>query len=156
AEAAYRAEATAYIGDHLGRVPVVAAARLGRTFGVYDPVGQVDLDRVEGRPKGLAVAGLLTFYATAALAVVGWRRLRRAGWSWAALAPLWGPIALVAVTVVAFYGTTRFRAVAELSFILLAAVGLTGARPPERAPVDGAGIDAHEGHDERDEHEVGA
>lgn len=125
ADAAYRTAALDYVGDHLGRLPVVVAARVGRTFGLYDPRHQASLDQLEGRPHGVAVAGMAAYYATAVAAIVGWRRLRRAGRSLADLAPVWTPVALVLLTVVAFYGTTRFRAVAEPALAVLAAVGLT-------------------------------
>lgn len=124
ADLAYREVALDYAGDHLGRLPVVLAARLGRTFGLWDPDGQATLDRVEGRPRGVAVAAAVLWYPTAALAVAGWLVLRRRGWSWARLAPLWAPVACVVVTVLAFYGTTRFRALAEPSVAILAATAL--------------------------------
>jgi 4-amino-4-deoxy-L-arabinose transferase-like glycosyltransferase len=124
-DAFYRRHAIDYVKAHEGRVPVVVAARVGRTFGLFDPLQQVDLDRVEGRPKGVAVAGMLAYYVTAAAAVVGYRRLRRAGRSRRDLADLWAPIALVLLTAVVFYGTTRFRAIAEPALVLLAAAAFT-------------------------------
>ena len=57
--------------------------------------------------------------------VAGWVALRRRGWTVLQLAPLWSPAACVLVTVVAFYGTTRFRALAEPAFVVLAAAALT-------------------------------
>lgn len=125
ADIAYREAALDYAGDHLGRLPVVLAARFGRTFGAWDPIDQATLDRVEGRPRGVAVTAALLWYPTIVAAAVGWVALRRRGWSWAALAPLWAPVACVAVTVLAFYGTTRFRALAEPSFAILAAAAVT-------------------------------
>ena len=125
ADIAYREHALEYVGDNLGRLPVVVAARVGRTFGLWDPVDQSTLDRVEGRPENVAAATTVLWYPTAILAFVGWRALRRRGWTWSALAPLWAPIACVLVTVIAFYGTTRFRALAEPAFVVLAAAALT-------------------------------
>jgi peptidoglycan/LPS O-acetylase OafA/YrhL/4-amino-4-deoxy-L-arabinose transferase-like glycosyltransferase len=125
ADLAYREHALEYVGDNAGRLPVVVAARVGRTFGLYDPVDQSTLDRVEGRPKYTAAATTILWYPTAVLAVVGWRVLRRRGWTWRDLAPLWSPVACVLVTVIVFYGTTRFRALAEPAFVLLAAAALT-------------------------------
>ena len=125
ADLAYREHALEYVGDHAGRLPVVVAARFGRTFGLWDPAGQATLDRVEGRPPGTANAAAVLWYPTAALAVVGWVALRRRGWTWSQLAPLWAPITCVVLTVVVFYGTTRFRALAEPAFVVLAAAAVT-------------------------------
>jgi hypothetical protein len=125
ADHAYREAALDYAGDNLGRLPVVLVARLGRTFGAWDPVDQATLDRVEGRPEGVAAAAAVVWYPTAVASVVGWVALRRRGWSWSDLAAVWTPIACVIVTVLAFYGTTRFRALAEPSFALLAGAALT-------------------------------
>jgi peptidoglycan/LPS O-acetylase OafA/YrhL/4-amino-4-deoxy-L-arabinose transferase-like glycosyltransferase len=125
ADVNYREHSLEYIGDNAGRLPVVVLARVGRTFGLFDPVDQSTLDRVEGRPKYTAAATTILWYPTAILAVIGWRVLRRRGWSWADLAPLWSPVACVLVTVIVFYGTTRFRALAEPAFVLLAAAALT-------------------------------
>lgn len=128
ADLAYREVALDYLGDHLDRLPVVLAARVGRTFGLFDPDGQATLDQVEGRPRGIAVTAAVLWYPTAVLAVAGFVALRRRGWSWGRLAPLWAPTACVLVTVLAFYGTTRFRALAEPSYAVLAAAALTRPR----------------------------
>lgn len=132
ADLAYREVALDYLGDNVGRLPVVLAARAGRTFGLWDPDGQATLDRVEGRPKGVAVAAAALWYPTAVAAAVGFVALRRRGWSWSRLAPLWTPAACVLVTVLAFYGTTRFRALAEPSFAVLAAAALTSRPSSDR------------------------
>lgn len=133
ADLAYREHALDYLGDNTGRLPVVVAARVGRTFGLYDPLGQAQLDRVEGRPEGVARAAVLLWYPTAVAAALGWVRLRRRGWTWRSLAPLWAPVACVLLTVVAFYGTTRFRALAEPAVAVLAAASLAARPHEERA-----------------------
>jgi predicted membrane metal-binding protein len=125
ADLEYREVAIDYARDNLGRLPVVVAARVGRTFGLWDPDGQAVLDRVEGRPKGTAALAVVLWYPTAIAAAAGWAALRRRGWSRASLASLWAPIACVLVTVAVFYGTTRFRAPAEPAFAVLAAAALT-------------------------------
>jgi hypothetical protein len=112
----------------------VLAARAGRTFGLFDPDGQATLDRVEGRPKGVAVAAAVLWYPTAILAVAGLVALRRRGWTSTRLAPLWAPTACVLVTVLAFYGTTRFRALAEPSYAVLVAAALTRPHLRSEAP----------------------
>jgi hypothetical protein len=136
ADLVYREHALRYVGDHPGRLPVVVAARVGRTFGLLDPDGQAVLDRLDGRPRGVATAAVVLWYPTAALAVVGWVALRRRRWSWRDLVALWGPVAVVGATVVLFYGTTRFRAPAEPAFAVLVGAALTRRhlRPPVAGP----------------------
>ena len=111
-----------YIDHHLGGLPSIEAARLGRTFAFYHPVGQVDLDSfVEGRPRSWSLVGLGMFYALVPMSVAGAVFLRRRG------VPFF-PIAAVAVDVVAAvlltYGQTRFRATFEPLLVLLSAVAV--------------------------------
>ncbi len=121
-------EVRAFIRAHLSRVPVVVAARVGRVTGLYAPRSQIDVDTaLESRPRPLAIAGLLSAYAIDIAAVVGivvlTRRRRRAPDS----PPTWPLVvlpALAIVTVAATYGTNRFRATAETSLVLLAAVAV--------------------------------
>jgi 4-amino-4-deoxy-L-arabinose transferase-like glycosyltransferase len=129
-EAAIRRRAALeYIGDHLDRLPVVVAARVGRVWGVY---GQLQMGRIaqaEGRPLWASMAGLAMFWALVPLAVLGVRTLWRSG---VRLLPLLAPFAIVTFNAAAFYGLTRFRIAAEVPLVVLAAVGigyLLGGRP---------------------------
>jgi 4-amino-4-deoxy-L-arabinose transferase-like glycosyltransferase len=116
-----RDQALDYMSEHKGRLPAVFAARFGRTWGLYDPDGQVRLDNAfESRPLASARVGLAMYYGFVALGIVGlvWMRRRRLP-----SFPLTTWLLNVAITVVAFYGSTRFRAPAEPSIVILAAVG---------------------------------
>jgi 4-amino-4-deoxy-L-arabinose transferase-like glycosyltransferase len=105
-----------YAGDHAGRLPVVLAARLGRVWSVYHPF-QIP----EGRSPRVQKAGVIFFFLLVPLAVGGGLALRRRGVStWILLAP----VVVVSITAVATYGNVRFREPAELSVIVLAAVGI--------------------------------
>jgi hypothetical protein len=121
ASSAERTRALRYIHHHLGRLPVVVAARLGRTFGVYAPGGSLTFASREGHDTRAGWAGMIMYYALAPLAVVGAIVLRRRR---VALAPLLGPIILVFVVVATSYGSLRFRAPAEGSIVVLAAVAV--------------------------------
>jgi 4-amino-4-deoxy-L-arabinose transferase-like glycosyltransferase len=117
-----RDEAFDYMGDHLGRLPVVVAARFGRAFGLYAPQQQIEFDVVaEARPIESSRVGLAMYYGLAALSVVGIVALRRRG---EPSFPLTVWLVNVAITVVVFYGMTRFRAPAEPTLVLLGAIGL--------------------------------
>ena len=122
-----------YARDHLGRVPAVALARVGRTWSVYPlgPRAKVSYNAFVGGYREWAQwAAMLGGWVAMALAAVGLLRLRRAG---ARLAPLVAPLALVTVTSAPFYGDPRFRVAADVSLVLLAAAGLAALRR-RRAP----------------------
>jgi 4-amino-4-deoxy-L-arabinose transferase-like glycosyltransferase len=127
-EAATRRRAAfAYVGDHLDRIPVVVAARVGRVWGVYGQVQMARIAQAEGRPLVASLAGLAMFWALVPLAALGARRLRRAGQP---LWPLVAPVVIVTFNAAAFYGLTRFRVPAEVSLVVLAAVAIAPARSP--------------------------
>jgi len=114
--------AEAYVRHHLARVPVVVAARIGRTFDVYGLRALVALDRGEEKAGWAVWAGIVCFWVLAVAAVVGWVELgrhepqRRTRW-W-----VFVPLVTVLLTSIAFYGAHRIRAPAEPAIVLLAAV----------------------------------
>jgi 4-amino-4-deoxy-L-arabinose transferase-like glycosyltransferase len=119
-EAEHHAEAlregVRYAGDHLGRVPVVMAARLGRVWSVYKPFAIP-----EGRSVRVQKLGVLMFFVLVPLAVAGFLFLRRRGEvTWILVAPF----IIVAVTALTTYGNLRFREPAEICVVALAAVAL--------------------------------
>ncbi|HEX6166885.1 MAG TPA: acyltransferase family protein [Acidimicrobiales bacterium] len=121
----FREIAIRYARDHRDRVPYVVAARVGRTFGLYQPQEQIFLDtEVETKEPGLGQAGLFTWYAVAAAGLVGLAGLRRAG---RPIFPLVAIVASVAATVAVIYGNTRFRLPAELALMFPAAVSADAA-----------------------------
>jgi hypothetical protein len=102
---------------------VVVAARVGRTWSVYDPIGQNRIDTIDGYKLGAIQLRLYSFYVLAAGAVVGVVMLRRHK---VPVLP-WISVALaVTVGVGVTYGSTRFRAPAEVAIVALAAVGADG------------------------------
>jgi peptidoglycan/LPS O-acetylase OafA/YrhL/4-amino-4-deoxy-L-arabinose transferase-like glycosyltransferase len=121
----FRRLARDYVEDHKARTVLVLGARVGRTFGLYQPENQVDLDDLyDGKEKGLGQAGLVVWYAVAIAAVAGMVGLRRAG------RPIFPFVAIVAATVLTVlvtYGATRFRFPAELALCIPAAVSLDAA-----------------------------
>jgi hypothetical protein len=119
-EAEHHAEAlrdgVRYAGDHLGRLPVVLAARFGRVWSVYKPFAIP-----EGRSVRVQKLGVLMFFVLVPFAVAGWLVLRRRGVvTWILVAPF----IIVAVTALSTYGNLRFREPAELCVVVLAAVAL--------------------------------
>ena len=113
-----------YARDHPGRLPVVIAARIGRSFELFLPRQQWAMEAFfEGRNEKVEEAGVLVYYVVALLAIAGtvllWRR--RGPWR-----ILLSPLVLVVFVSVTGYGFTRFRVGAEPALIVLAAVALDG------------------------------
>jgi len=129
-----------YVRAHPGRIPAVVAARVGRMFGLFRPVQQARLQAAnEGAEPWAAGATMSTWYLLAGLAVVGGVELRRRR---VPLLALVAPLGLMLLIAVFIYGIGRFRAPADTSVVLLAAVGVDaivrgraegGARPAPRS-----------------------
>jgi 4-amino-4-deoxy-L-arabinose transferase-like glycosyltransferase len=110
-----------YVSQHLDRLPAVVAARVGRLWDLFRPFQTARLDSYEGRPLNASWAGIWAYWVLAPLAVVGFvllgrTRVRR----W----PLLMPPVLVTLLAAGGYGIIRFRAPAEVSIVVLAAVAL--------------------------------
>ncbi len=142
-----RDRAETFVRDNLGRVPVVVAARVGRVLGLYPPGRLIDVEVFfEGRERWLATLGLITFYPVAIGAVAGAVVLRRR--RTVPVFPLVAVPAIVIVTVAITYGSNRFRAPAETSLVVLAAIAVDEvwrrwrARPRQarRGPTASAGV----------------
>jgi 4-amino-4-deoxy-L-arabinose transferase-like glycosyltransferase len=124
----YRRRALRYALDHLERVPVVVAARIGRTWSLYRPSDMIPIGENEGRERWVTALGLVAYYPTllAALAGAGllWRARRRR--------ELWVlVVAALSVTLgtAISSGSTRYRAAAEPSLAILAAVSIAACPP---------------------------
>jgi 4-amino-4-deoxy-L-arabinose transferase-like glycosyltransferase len=110
-----------YALDHVDRWPVVAAARLGRTWGAWHPFAVP-----EGRRPWVQQLGEALFYVLVALGAYGVILLRRRR------VPVWivlAPFVTVTVTALLAYGSIRFRHSAEVSLVALAAVALDRLLP---------------------------
>jgi 4-amino-4-deoxy-L-arabinose transferase-like glycosyltransferase len=147
--AEYRRRGIAYMSHHTGRLPVVAAARLGRVLDVYRPWDQgVFLASAEGRNARAQRLGLLAYWLLVPFAIVGAVLLRRRHEP--ALLVLLAPVVLVLAVAVVTYGSTRFRFAAEPGLVVLGAVtvdvllgaSLRARRAPASATAtsDSAGI----------------
>ena len=121
-----------YAQNHLGRVPLVVAARIGRTFEFYD----VDPNTRGPEWVDWLVAG--AWYLLVPFAIAGGVLLRRRGVS---LLPVVATVIVVAVAVALTWGTPRFRVPVDVVVVVLAAVAIDALLPnsrskqePERAP----------------------
>ena len=130
-----RSRTMAWIADHAGFVARSVPARLGRVLGVFRPAQQISLDTFpDGRKRPVAVSAWVVYYALVPFALWGaamlWKRGARQRTTLAVvLAPLVTALATVAIT----FGNTRYRAIAEPTFVILAAGSLARAMVIGRA-----------------------
>lgn len=118
-----RERALTFMREHKRRVPVVMAARVGRTFSVFRPFQQLHLD-FGGGTRWVGRWGLFEYWALLPLAVVGAvvaRRRKIVIW------PLLVFPFVVVLSVLLTIGSIRYRAPAEIPLVILAAVGLDAA-----------------------------
>ena len=134
----YRERAFDYVEDHKGRATIVVAARVGRTWSLFRPADMIEFNEGEGREPWVTRLGLFLYYPTLVAAIAGGvvmfrRRQRFTLWVLSA------PAVIVTIGSALTYGQTRFRAAAEPSLAVLAAVALVAlwtrlrARAPTRA-----------------------
>jgi 4-amino-4-deoxy-L-arabinose transferase-like glycosyltransferase len=118
--ACQRDAAWRYIGDHLGEVPLVVAARVGRVWEVYRYDDDLGYGELWSRSIPVAKAGLVMYVLLVLLAIPGLVRLRRRRvpfW------PLLMPAVLVTISAAITFGFSRYRLAAEIPLLVLAAVG---------------------------------
>jgi 4-amino-4-deoxy-L-arabinose transferase-like glycosyltransferase len=128
-----------YMRDHLDRLPVVAAARVGRLWGVFGPFQMAKFSVGEGRPGWASLAGWWVFWPLLALGAAGIVVLGRRGvWVF----PLLAPLLIVTLVAAAFYGLIRFRVPAEPAIVVLAAAALDAAVVRLRSRGQPSAVDA--------------
>ena len=111
-----------YIRANWTRLPVVVAAREGRTWGVFRPGQQSRLDREWGNSSAwVYTAGRLAYWALLPLAGLGFVLLLRRS---VLVQPLVGVLVIAALNTALTYGQTRYRGPANLVFVVTAAVAV--------------------------------
>jgi hypothetical protein len=108
-----------YMSAHKSELPGVIAARVGRMWGVYRPFQQVKLNILEGHRTWISWTGLGFFYVLTPSAIAGLVLLRRRK---VPIVPLLAPVLTVTFSAIITFGNTRYRAAAELTLALGAAV----------------------------------
>jgi hypothetical protein len=113
-----------YMKDHLGRLPVVVAARVGRLFEAFRPAQGIEFDRFFERrglwPSRLALAAYYLLLVPAAYGLVVLHRRRKMIW------PFLAVTGIVVFTAATTFGVTRYRASFDALLPVAAAVGIIG------------------------------
>jgi 4-amino-4-deoxy-L-arabinose transferase-like glycosyltransferase len=120
-----RSRAAHYVEHHLGRTPLVALARLGRTWDVWKPADNVTLGALQRRPRAWSWVALGAYAALAVLAIGGGYLLRREP----SLLVLLSMPVLASITGVLFWGNPRFRRPAEIVIVVLAGIAIDALLP---------------------------
>jgi 4-amino-4-deoxy-L-arabinose transferase-like glycosyltransferase len=117
-----RSRAVRYARDHAERLPLVIPVRVLRTWELWDTRDQaLNEVRISERNLRFQQAGVVVLFALMAAAVAGALILRRRS---EPLVLLLAPVVLVTLTSALTYGTSRFRAAADVSLVVLASVAL--------------------------------
>ena len=103
------------------RVPVVIAARIGRTFNVYRPFQQVHLEAERRSPLRVLRLALFSYWALVPPAIAGAVLARRQR---IAIYPLLVFPVIVLLSVALTIGAVRYRAPAEVPLAILAAFAI--------------------------------
>jgi hypothetical protein len=110
-----------YAEDHLGRVPVVVAARVARTWNLYGVGKDVSYAQFGGRNRTASKVKVAMLYLLVPLAVLGgWVLVRRGR----PLLPLLAPVAMATVATALAYGFSHYRVGADVAVVVLGATGL--------------------------------
>jgi 4-amino-4-deoxy-L-arabinose transferase-like glycosyltransferase len=124
-----------YMSDHKSELPGVIAARVGRMWGLYRPFQQVKLNILEGHRTWISWTGLGFFYVLTPSAIAGLVLLRRRR---VPILPLLAPVMTVTFSAIITFGNTRYRAAAEITLAVCAAVAFVALhdrlRPPSGEP----------------------
>ena len=122
--AKFRQDGLDYLDAHLGRLPVVLAARVGRMWELYRPIQKLSWDSFEqGRnPNEVTWLALGQFYVLAVLAIAGLVMLRRRK---TIIYPLIGLAISSTLAAMIAFGNTRYRVPAEITLVIGAAVALS-------------------------------
>ena len=139
-----RERALDYIGDHRRRlITTVVPRRIGRMWGVYRPLHQIDLDvLVEARDKRVSTLSYVQYLVLVPCAIGGIVVSKRRKYPLLATG-LWAVLATV--TAAGTFGNTRYRTAGEVSFVLLASVGLVALASRRLGSAEPAQVDAEVG-----------
>jgi hypothetical protein len=122
--AAARRSGIDYAAAHVERTPLVGAVRVLRTWGLWNPLGQTELEAVESRNERWQQLGWAVDFVMLGFAVVGTALLVRRR---AQLAPLIAVAIGVCLVALVSYGSQRFRLPAVPAVAIAAATAFVTA-----------------------------
>jgi hypothetical protein len=121
ADGQFRGHAVDFMKENRRRGAVVAAARVGRASGLLWPNQQVELETERGTRASVLRLGFVAYWVLLGFAIYGFVIARRRK---VAVYPLLAFPVVALLAVLATIGSVRYRAAAEISLIILAAVAI--------------------------------
>lgn len=118
-----------YMRHHLSQFPLVAAARIGRTWELYQPLTDTNNNRDDGRSHWAALLALWSYFVVIPLAAIGLALLIRRR---TPVLPLIAQIIAVTITAATVWGSVRFRAPVEPILAVLASITVCAVIPRRR------------------------
>ena len=128
-----------FMQSELGHVPVVMAARVGRTFGFFRPFQQMHLETERGSPLWEYQIAFFAYWVLLPFAFAGGVIARRRR---IPIYPLLVFPLLSVLSVMLTIGSVRYRAPAEIPLVLLAAFAIDAALGRWRAAKEGTRRDS--------------
>ena len=111
-----------YVSNHLRRLPVVVAARVGRVWGLFRPVQDVELNEVfERRGHDASWAVMIGYFALLPFSIGGLVVMRRRR---IPIFPMLAVAASITITVALSFSITRYRAAFDAVTPVLAAIAI--------------------------------
>jgi len=120
----YLQAALSFMRSNAVRLPVVIAARLGRTFNFFRPFQQVDFEAGRGSSVQVIRLALFSYWLLLPFAAAGVVLARRRR---AMIFPLLAFPVVAVMSVALTIGAVRYRAASEIPLVLLAAVSFDAA-----------------------------
>ena len=110
-----------YAEDHRGRVPVVVAARVARTWNLYGLERDLGYAEFGGRNRTAGKVGIVILWVLLPVAAFGawWLVKRRRP-----LLPLLAPLVVASVATALTFGFSQYRVGADVALVVLGATGL--------------------------------
>lgn len=121
ADRQYLRHALDFMSKNKSRVPIVMAARAGRTFGVFRPAQQMHLETERSTNLWVMRLAFIAYWVLLPLALAGFVRARQLR---IPAYPLLVFPLLILLSVLPTIGSVRYRAPAEVSLIILSALGI--------------------------------
>jgi 4-amino-4-deoxy-L-arabinose transferase-like glycosyltransferase len=116
----YESHVIKYLEHHKSRWVPVSLAKIGRAFGLYEPIEQINLDSgIETRPLHWAFIGLYSYYVLGVLSLIGTVLLMRRR---IPVFPMWAIGLNVVIACIIAFGNTRYRTPFEVCLVIMAAV----------------------------------
>ena len=121
----YESHVIKYLEHHKNRWVPVSLAKIGRAFGLYEPVQQINFDSmIETRPLHWAFIGLYSYYVLGILSLIGTVLLIRRR---IPVFPMWAIGLNVVLACIIAFGNTRYRTPFEVCLVIMASVPIEWA-----------------------------